>query len=396
MEHTGKNHIAYLEVLRLVACILVVGVHVSAFNLEQVPVESLNFKVMNGLDCLSILGVPLFVMISGALFLAPSYEVTVKKFYTRKTPKIVFLYFFWLLFYNVVNFLENGTVWNFTNVKKQIVLETLLGKGMYHMWYLPMLAVLYLLTPFLKSFAADRKKCMLFCALGFGYSILLPTALKFEFPYRTIVESLYNQFDCSFFGGYVTYYVLGHVLHEYVPKLSAPKKAALGLGGVTAMAIEIAVCNAWSVKTGIMSTILNTPFSVTAFIGAVAIFLLLRDGVSGRKQQELPDKASRKQTSDSERLPDGKIPASNVQSSGSEQPAGSRGTKICGKLAGLTLGIYLIHPLFLRIYGWLGGTTLFAPAVIAVPMIIVLITLVSGAAVYVLSKIPVVKKIVGR
>ena len=355
MEHTEKKHIAYLEVLRLVACILVVGVHVSAFNLEQVPVESLNFKVMNGLDCLSILGVPLFVMISGALFLAPSYEITVKKFYTRKIPRIVFLYFFWLLFYNVVNFLENGTVWNFTNVKKQIVLESLLGKGMYHMWYLPMLAVLYLLTPFLKSFAADRKKCLLFCALGFAYSILLPTALKFEFPYRTIVESLYNQFDCSFFGGYVTYYVLGHVLHEYVPKLSAQKKAALGLGGVIAMGIEIAVCNAWSVKTGVMSTVLNTPFSVTAFIGAAAIFLLLRDGVSGRKQEELS-----------------------------------------GKLAGLTLGIYLIHPLFLRIYGWLGGTTLFAPAAIAVPLIIVLITLVSGAAVYVLSKIPVVKKIVGR
>ena len=355
MEHTEKKHIAYLEVLRLVACILVVGVHVSAFNLEQVPVESLNFKVMNGLDCLSILGVPLFVMISGALFLAPSYEVTVKKFYTRKIPRIVFLYFFWLLFYNVVNFLENGTVWNFTNVKKQIVLESFLGKGMYHMWYLPMLAVLYLLTPFLKSFAADRKKCLLFCALGFAYSILLPTALKFEFPYRTIVESLYNQFDCSFFGGYVTYYVLGHALHEYVPKLSAQKKVALGLGGVIAMGIEIAVCNAWSVKTGIMSTILNTPFSVTAFIGAAAIFLLLRDGVSGRKQEELS-----------------------------------------GKLAGLTLGIYLIHPLFLRIYGWLGGTTLFAPAAIAVPLIIVLITLVSGAAVYALSKIPVVKKIVGR
>jgi|GEM_PF-172718 len=355
MEHTEKKHIAYLEVLRLVACILVVGVHVSAFNLEQVPVESLNFKVMNGLDCLSILGVPLFVMISGALFLAPSYEVTVKKFYTRKIPRIVFLYFFWLLFYNVVNFLENGTVWNFTNVKKQIVLESLLGKGMYHMWYLPMLAVLYLLTPFLKSFAADRKKCLLFCALGFAYSILLPTALKFEFPYRTIVESLYNQFDCSFFGGYVTYYVLGHVLHEYVPKLSAQKKAALGLGGVIAMGIEIAVCNAWSVKTGIMSTILNTPFSVTAFIGAAAIFLLLRDGVPGRKQEELS-----------------------------------------GRLAGLTLGIYLIHPLFLRIYGWLGGTTLFAPAAIAVPLIVVLITLVSGAAVYALSKIPVVKKNVGR
>lgn len=355
MEHTEKKHIAYLEVLRLVACILVVGVHVSAFNLEQVPVESLNFKVMNGLDCLSILGVPLFVMISGALFLAPSYEVTVKKFYTRKIPRIVFLYFFWLLFYNVVNFLENGTVWNFTNVKKQIVLEALLGKGMYHMWYLPMLAVLYLLTPFLKSFAADRKKCLLFCALGFAYSILLPTALKFEFPYRTIVESLYNQFDCSFFGGYVTYYVLGHALHEYVPKLSAQKKVALGLGGVIAMGIEIAVCNAWSVKTGIMSTILNTPFSVTAFIGAAAIFLLLRDGVSGRKHEELS-----------------------------------------GRLAGLTLGIYLIHPLFLRIYGWLGGTTLFAPAAIAVPLIIVLITLISGAAVYVLSKIPVVKKIMGR
>ena len=118
MEHTEKNHIAYLEALRLVACILVVGVHVSAFNLEQVPVESLNFKVMNGLDCLSILGVPLFVMISGALFLAPSYEVTVKKFYTKKIPRIVFLYFFWLdfffyfsCFFWLFNFLNLNLFW---------------------------------------------------------------------------------------------------------------------------------------------------------------------------------------------------------------------------------------------------------------------------------------------
>lgn len=81
----------------------------------------------------------------------------------------------------------------------------------------------------LKILCGGQKKCMLFCVLGFGYSILLPTALKFEFPYRTIVESLYNQFDCSFFGGYLTYYVLGHVLHEYVPKLSAQKRQRLGL-----------------------------------------------------------------------------------------------------------------------------------------------------------------------
>ena len=356
------KRIGYLENLRILACVLVVGVHVSAFCLELLPVDSLRFFVMNGLDCLSILGVPLFVMISGALLLSPDYPEDTKKLYGRKIPKLIFLYFFWLCFYNIINFIENSTVLNFENVKQEIVLNTLLGKGIYHLWYLPMMVILYLLVPFLKSFAADKGKCILFCLFCFGYSVFFPTILKFDFPYRTIVESLYTQFDCSAFGGYAGYFMLGHLLHEYLPALSRKKMFATGFAGAVAMGIEIAVCNLWSVKTGVLSTILNTPFSITAFVAAGSIFVLFH----GRaKQTDRTD-----------------------QTGGTKQTARA-------KLSALTLGIYLIHPFFLRVYGWLGGDTLFAPALVAVPLVVALLTAVSGITVFALSKVPVLKKTVG-
>ena len=46
---TERKKIAYLEYLRIIACVLVVGVHVSAMCLEQENVAGINFKVMNGL-----------------------------------------------------------------------------------------------------------------------------------------------------------------------------------------------------------------------------------------------------------------------------------------------------------------------------------------------------------
>lgn len=348
---TERKKIAYLEYLRIIACVLVVGVHVSAMCLEQENMAGINFKVMNGLDCLSILGVPLFVMISGALLLSEDYPDDRKRLYLHKIPRLVFLYFFWRLFYNTMIFVENNIAWGYENVKQEIVLNSLLGKGIYHLWFVPMLAVLYLITPFLKSFAADKKKCLWFCGLCFLYAVFFPTILKFEFPYRTIVESLYDQFPCSMFSGYVGIYMLGHVLHAYLSPIGKKWLTLPACLGIVMLGIEIYVCNLYSVKQGTLSTILNTPFSVNAYVAAACVFVIVKN-------------------------------------------LGLKENRVSGALSGLTLGVYLIHPFFLKLYQDFGGNTLFAPAILAIPAVTFSAVLLSMTAVFLISKIPILRKVV--
>ena len=210
-----REKTAYLDFLRVAACIMVVCVHVTAFCFEDVPVGSFRFAVMDAFDCFSILGVPLFVMISGALMLSADYQADFKKLYFGKIGRLVVLYFSWLLLYNINNYMIGDL-----KSLKEIVLRTLMGKGIYHLWFLPMMAALYLVTPFIRGFAQDLHKCLWFLGLYFLLAILIPTALLFDFPYRTIVDSMYHQVDNYYlFSGYLGYFVLGHVIHEFLPRL---------------------------------------------------------------------------------------------------------------------------------------------------------------------------------
>lgn len=341
----------YLDFLRVVACVLVVTAHVSASFIQEIPVESMNFKVMNSFDCFGILGVPLFVMVSGALMLSEQYEENIRKLYGKKLLRLAGLYMFWLLFYNTFTFIQGGVALNFENVKQEILLDTLLGKGIYHLWFLPMLISLYLITPFIRAFTADLKKCLLFLGLYFFFGSLIPTALLFEFPYRTIVASLYDRFDNYLFMGYLGYYVLGHVLHEFLPKLKGKLLVGIGGIGLLSFGIEVYVCNLYSERGEKLSTILNNPLLLTAFLSAAALFILVKH-------------------------------------------LSYRGEKLWKWLGRYTLGIYLLHPLLLGLALNLGWSTLFAPAAVSIPLSVVLMTVLTFIPVYLLSKIPGVRKLI--
>jgi len=347
----GKNRTAYLDLLRIMACIMVVGVHVSALCLETLDVTSINFKVMNGFDCFSILGVPLFVMISGSLILSEEHSYSVKDLYLRKTGRLVLLYFFWFLFYNTVNFIVNGTAWSLENIKQEIVLESLLGRGIYHLWFLPMMISLYLITPFIKPFMNDRGKCILFLILFFVIAILLPTALKFEFPYKTIVASLYERFPNVMFIGYIGYYILGHVLHEFLPKLKRKTLLLLAAAAILNFAVEVYVCNFYSEKTGKLSIILNDTMTVNVFVTCACIFILGKH-ITIKEHAWL---------------------------------AGG---------AFLTFGVYLLHPFILHMLHLAGVDTLFAPAIITVPAVVALVTAVTALIILILQKLPVIRRLI--
>ena len=67
----------YMDLARVVACILVVCVHIAALDFNNYSIQSMEWKLLNAMDSLGLMGVPLFFMLSGALFLNSDRQLSV-------------------------------------------------------------------------------------------------------------------------------------------------------------------------------------------------------------------------------------------------------------------------------------------------------------------------------
>lgn len=81
----------YCDYLRLVATFSVVVLHVSAWNWYSTDVNSLEWQSFNFYDSVVRWAVPIFVMISGSLFL--SREIPVKKIYSKYILRMAVAFF---------------------------------------------------------------------------------------------------------------------------------------------------------------------------------------------------------------------------------------------------------------------------------------------------------------
>ena len=147
-----------LDVTRIVAVLAVVMIHCSASFVTDYAPYTAEFIAGNLADSISRMGVPLFLMISGALFLDERKEVTLKSILSRNVKNIVIITVIWSILYataySILSPLVKGNPLN----TKEILSGIIRGHG--HMWYLYMIMGIYVMTPFLKKFVYKENKDM--------------------------------------------------------------------------------------------------------------------------------------------------------------------------------------------------------------------------------------------
>lgn len=97
MEKKIENRIEYLDLLRIIAIFGVVVLHVAAQNWVKEFTNVFNWNVYNVYDSLVRWTVPVFVMISGTLFLSKEYSI--KKIHSKKIFRIITALGFWSVVY---------------------------------------------------------------------------------------------------------------------------------------------------------------------------------------------------------------------------------------------------------------------------------------------------------
>lgn len=341
-----KERTGYLDALRAVSICAVILVHLSATGYQIAPEGSSARAICWCYDLLSRFAVPVFVMISGAIFLNPDRTVTFKTLLRRYIPRLLRTFLLWSMGFALLQSageqpLFSAAYW-LSVLRKTVT-------GHYHMWYLYMIMGLYLAVPFLRPLAANEKLLKQFILISFLLGSV-PQLLYLIPAAGAVIREVVERADISFFAGYAGYFCLGYYLHSaQIPKRSVVALAALAVVLMTAMAVL-------GVQAGLTEPLLREKMP-HIFVYSAAVFLIFKE-YAGRIRRS------------------------------------AALHKLIEKLAFCSLGMYLVHPAVNFILRAFGLYALTFPPLLCIPFCGILVFVISFAIAALMKKCPLLKRLV--
>ena len=335
-EHTlsGQRHASF-DMVRIVACAAVITAHVSTWVIYSNPsLENPQWWISNFFNAAMRWPVPVFIMVTGALLIPKARATTVQNFWRQRLPRVIVLAVFWSSIYVLISYFFTH------NLDHVGFFLTMMGdQPFYHLWYLYLAILLYVLIPLVQRGldALPKRSIKLMIVL----SLVISTVAGWpEFEGRYTVLTVF---------AYVAYLAIGYIVCN-LPKLS-PR----------AFIANIAIVGLCWLTTSTLSAMLlprfgsagwEFMFSMTQGLVAIMAVSVIRLLLS-------------------------------IEWHWNVRP-----------LAGLTLGIYAIHPLWVLALSKLGLTGFtFGPA-LGIPLTSALVFGLSAATAFVMSKVKAFKAVV--
>ena len=340
-----KDRQHFLDVLRVAAACAVVMLHTVTgvadnTDMSLYLMEQRVFLAVKDIVCWCV---PMFIMISGYLFLDPSRQLTMSRIVTKYCRRVVLALLVFGVPYAWVELIVTegnfrpGMLW-------QGVIRVLRWQSWSHMWYLYLILFLYLLTPAIRWVLKRIPRAAVYvmlAALLVGSSIL-PFAMNLLGKQQPPLWRMSSELI------YLFYYLCGYLFvcqkrwEKWQFALSAGLAAALA-AGMTASRL-----NGFS-----MQMAYNYPFTVL-----LSLCLFCAASAWGKSH-----------------------PAKN--------------TELWESAARLCFAVYLIHPVFLNLaYKYFDVTPLSYFIGISLPMFFLGALLLAAISAWLLLKIPILRKYV--
>jgi surface polysaccharide O-acyltransferase-like enzyme len=340
--------LVHYDLLRIISVFFMMMIHVVARSWYAAPVGSFLWQCINVYDSMARFCVPIFVMISGVFFLDPDKEIKISTVYGKYILRIAVAFLLWSFFYIVqtdISGILAGGSFNVISIVKRII------AGNYHLWFLYMLAGLYILVPFLKKITESKRLMEYYLLLWFVLSILIPT-LK-NVPGLAIISTVTNKFSIQFAAGYTGYFIAGYYLNKY--KLDTRLEwAAYALGAIGTIATLLLTAGL-SLDKGEPVGAYYSYMTPNVMLAAFAIFVFFSQRVS---KLTMSDKLKQRII----------------------------------LLSSCSFGMYLVHDFFNIIFRSLGFTVMAFNPVFSIPLITAAVFFESLCVILVLRKIPLARK----
>lgn len=342
------NRVIYFDLLRIIATFMIVAIHCIPHSSSDSTL--FDWSVLAIYDSVTRWGVPVFVMISGALFLGK--ELSVNTLLKKNILRILSAFLFWSFLYNVLEMMEKGEVLSAKYFFINII------QGHYHMWFLYMIACIYLIVPMLNVIIKHIKLAYYFAALSFVFAFLIPQiitiiGLKSNYLGEGLNE-VFSYTHMNFVLGFSGYFVLGYLLH----KLQINKKLEIltYIIGIFSLLFTIAVTVWISMREKVLSELFFDSMTINILMMSISVFVFAK--------QHLNKNFKREHTID-----------------------------FVSYISKCTFGVYLVHPLVIDCLNkFFGVTTNFFNPILSIPAIALLVFACSLGISAGLNKIPFVKK----
>lgn len=335
------------DLLRVIACFMVVMLHVSAFYWTKLSPSSKEWQILNIYDSFVRSSVALFFMISGTFLLTK--EVTLKKLYQKNILHLFVVLIVWSVLYAI------DTLGFPAFFKKDLgSIFTAVVNGKYHLWFLWSIIGIYIFVPVLYAIThyQEGKYMKYFLLLFLIFGVLRSTLIIYPYPNRAVFDLIKKLPNMSTYAGY---FVLGYYLDQKVKK---KLNGALLLGIYIFIVGCSAVIGRWDAMNKMKPAgLLYGYFCLPVFIEAILLFLLLK-GMEGYWENK--EKVS----------------------------------KVIYFFSQNTMGIYLLHPFVLERLDRYEINSLTWNTWISVPLVTVLTFGCCLIISVVLSKIPLVRKLI--
>ena len=320
------------DILRVVAMIMVITVHVSNVYSRSFGVISNNaFLVSLVFNTISRISVPIFLMISGALLLDREFN---KEKYIKRLIKFIILIIVWDIVYLIWEYFYLGITYD-------KLYKLLFEPYRAHLWFLYTILLLYAIQPLLRMIMHKINSQMKIALLVLW---LLFSTLSIINYYISVYFTVFS---------YVGFFVLGKQLYDFIKENDLKKyNIHLIITMIICFIISIFLNYSTSLKYHMFYNFYfayRVPFIM---LPAFAFYILI---ISNYQKDTL--------------------------------------NKIIMKLSDLSLGVYLIHGIFLDVTVKSFMYPTIHP-IIGIPMFVTFIFICSIISVYLLKKIKYLKNIV--
>ena len=262
-----RGRSVYIDLIRTVAMIGVLLLHasgqwlISSQEMSQLNhLELVHWGVVDVYQSVGVMGVPLFLMLTGALLLQPEKTDTLREFFKKRWARIGLPSLFWFAAYFVWDFLVQDIPFS-----ASAIVQGLLNGPYTQMWYLYVLIGLYFLTPIIRIFIAHADQTLV---KYFVILWVLGVAIIPFFTLFTIFQLNSNVFALT---GYIGFFVLGTYLSTVEIRRST--LSMLIILGIASTAISTYVLAA--AVGGAEMYFFQQYFSPTIILASVTVFLLL-------------------------------------------------------------------------------------------------------------------------
>jgi surface polysaccharide O-acyltransferase-like enzyme len=275
MIASRSNRIAYFDFLRIFATFAIIIQHIDPYGSQEPGTAEYIARLI--FDLITRCGVPLFLMISGALFLGS--ESSIKRIYTHNILRIVIAFAFWSALYSVIRtvIFGYGTI--------NMVMEFFFGH--YHMWFMCLIVELYILTPILRKIVNSWTIGKYFLIILLIYTSIVPMLTSLvplvssklgDLLSRTLQGYIRNKFHMGVF-----YFVFGYYLSKC--QLTVCRRRWIYAMGILGLLISGFGSHALAgIGVEDLPLLNNNCITIVAFTSAVFVFARSHCSFNGMKK----------------------------------------------------------------------------------------------------------------